>query len=278
MPFAARITSIPVYKMIDTCASEFESYIPYFYSTYEDENESVVSDRKKIVVLGSGPIRIGQGVEFDYSTVHAVKTIKKAGYEAIIINNNPETVSTDYTTSDKLYFEPLTTEDVMNIIELEKPEGVIATLGGQTAINLAEPLAKRGVKLIGTDCEAIDNAENRDAFEKIIIKLGIPHPVGEAVTNIEDGVTAAKRIGYPVLVRPSYVLGGRAMQIVADEEQLRHYLKTAVEVDEDRPVLGRQIHQSAKSLRSTPCATGRTFSCPESWSTSSGRESTRATR
>ncbi len=227
----------PVYKMIDTCASEFESYIPYFYSTYEEENESVVSDKKKIVVLGSGPIRIGQGVEFDYSTVHAVKTIKNAGYEAIIINNNPETVSTDYTTSDKLYFEPLTAEDVMNIIELEKPEGVIATLGGQTAINLAEPLAKRGVKLIGTDCEAIDNAENRDAFEKIIIKLGIPHPVGEAVTNIEDGVAAAEKIGYPVLVRPSYVLGGRAMQIVADEEGLRHYLKTAVEVDEDRPVL-----------------------------------------
>lgn len=227
----------PVYKMIDTCASEFESYIPYFYSTYEEENESKVSDKKKILVLGSGPIRIGQGVEFDYSTVHAVKTIKESGYEAIIVNNNPETVSTDYTTSDKLYFEPLTVEDVMNIIELEKPEGVIATLGGQTAINLAEPLAKRGVKLIGTDCVAIDNAENRDAFEKIIVELNIPHPKGEAVTNIEDGVSAANNIGYPVLVRPSYVLGGRAMQIVADEEGLRHYLKTAVEVDEDKPVL-----------------------------------------
>ena len=227
----------PVYKTIDTCAGEFNGYTPYFYSTYEDENESVVSDKKKIIVLGSGPIRIGQGVEFDYSTVHAIKTIKDAGYESIIINNNPETVSTDYTTSDKLYFEPLTVEDVMNIVELEKPIGVIASLGGQTAINLAEPLMKRGVKIIGTDCDAIDKAENRDSFEKIMEQLQIPQPKGKAVTNIEDGVEAAKDIGYPVLVRPSYVLGGRAMQIVADEKALRQYLKTAVEIDEDRPVL-----------------------------------------
>lgn len=227
----------PVYKMIDTCASEFESYIPYFYSTYEEENESIVSDKKKVVVLGSGPIRIGQGVEFDYSTVHAVKTIKNAGYEAIIINNNPETVSTDYTTSDKLYFEPLCPEDVMNIIALEKPEGVIASLGGQTAINLAQPLMERGVKIIGTDCDAIEKAENRDAFEKLLMELNIPQPKGQAVTNIEDGVNAANRIGFPVLVRPSFVLGGRAMQIVASENQLRHYLKTAVEIDEDKPVL-----------------------------------------
>ncbi len=228
---------LPVYKMIDTCASEFDSYVPYFYSTYETENESVISEKKKIVVLGSGPIRIGQGVEFDYSTVHAVKTIKAAGYEAIIINNNPETVSTDYTCSDKLYFEPLFVEDVMNILLREKPEGVIASLGGQTAINLAEPLRRRGVKIIGTDCDAIERAENRDAFEKVLKKLGIPQPMGRAVTNIEDGVQAAQEIGYPVLVRPSFVLGGRAMQIVADEEQLRHYLKTAVEIDEDKPVL-----------------------------------------
>ena len=227
----------PVYKMIDTCASEFESYIPYFYSTYEDENESVVSDKKKIIVLGSGPIRIGQGVEFDYSTVHAVTTIKKSGYEAIIINNNPETVSTDYTCSDKLYFEPLCTEDVMNIIHLEKPIGVIASLGGQTAINLAESLKNRVVKIIGTDCEAIDRAENRDLFEKVLKELNIPQPQGKAVTKIEDGVKAAAEIGYPVLVRPSFVLGGRAMQIVADEEQLRRYLRTAVEIDEDKPVL-----------------------------------------
>lgn len=227
----------PVYKMIDTCASEFESYIPYFYSTYEEENESVVSDKKKIVVLGSGPIRIGQGVEFDYSTVHAVTTIKKSGYEAIIINNNPETVSTDYTCSDKLYFEPLCTEDVMNIIHMEKPFGVIASLGGQTAINLAESLKNRGVKIIGTDCEAIDRAEDRDMFEKVLKELNIPQPQGQAVTKIEDGVKAAAEIGYPVLVRPSFVLGGRAMQIVADDDQLRRYLRTAVEIDEDKPVL-----------------------------------------
>lgn len=227
----------PVYKMIDTCASEFESYIPYFYSTYEEENESVVSDKKKIIVLGSGPIRIGQGVEFDYSTVHAVTTIKKSGFEAIIINNNPETVSTDYTCSDKLYFEPLCTEDVMNIIHLENPVGVIASLGGQTAINLSDSLNRRGVKIIGTDCDAIDRAENRDLFEKVLKELNIPQPKGQAVTKIEDGVRAAKEIGYPVLVRPSFVLGGRAMQIVADEEQLRRYLRTAVEIDEDKPVL-----------------------------------------
>ncbi len=227
----------PVYKMIDTCASEFDSYVPYFYSTYESENESIVSDREKIIVLGSGPIRIGQGVEFDYSTVHAVTAIHNAGYEAIVINNNPETVSTDYTTADKLYFEPLTAEDVMNIVHLEKPLGVIATLGGQTAVNLAAPLTARGVKIIGTDCEAIDKAEDRDAFDRLIRSLGIPHPVGEAVTNIEAGVAAAEKIGYPVLVRPSFVLGGRAMEIVANEEMLRQYLTNAVKVDEDKPVL-----------------------------------------
>ncbi len=251
----------PVYKMIDTCASEFESYIPYFYSTYEDENESVVSDKKKIIVLGSGPIRIGQGVEFDYSTVHAVTTIKKSGYEAIIINNNPETVSTDYTCSDKLYFEPLCTEDVMNIIHLEKPIGVIASLGGQTAINLAESLKNRGVKIIGTDCEAIDRAENRDLFEKVLKELNIPQPQGKAVTKIEDGVKAAEEIGYPVLVRPSFVLGGRAMQIVADEEQLRRYLRTAVEIDEDKPVLVDK-YISGKELEVDAICDGRDVFVP----------------
>ena len=225
----------PSYPMVDTCHTN--AYIPYFYSSYSRENSSRLENRKKIVVLGAGPIRIGQGVEFDYSTVHAVTTIKKSGYEAIIINNNPETVSTDYTTADKLYFEPLTAEDVMNIIEFEKPEGVIASLGGQTAINLAQPLMERGVKIIGTDCEAIERAENRDSFEHILEKLDIPQPEGHAVTNIEDGVKAAESIGYPVLVRPSFVLGGRAMQIVANEQQLRQYLKTAVEVDVDKPVL-----------------------------------------
>ncbi|MCQ2505681.1 MAG: carbamoyl-phosphate synthase large subunit [Lachnospiraceae bacterium] len=246
-----KLNIYPVYKMIDTCASEFESYVPYFYSTYEAENESLVTEKKKIIVLGSGPIRIGQGVEFDYSTVHAIKTIKETGYEAIIINNNPETVSTDYTTSDKLYFEPLCVEDVLNIIELEKPVGVIAILGGQTAINLAKPLKEYGVKIIGTDCDAIERAEDRDIFEQLLYDLDIPRPAGVAVTNIEDGVKAAGEIGYPVLVRPSFVLGGRAMQIVAKEKDMRHYLKTAVEVDADKPVLvdryikGREVEVDA---------------------------------
>ena len=226
---------IPVFRMVDTLHTG--AYIPYMYASYSNENDSKLSDKKKIVVLGAGPIRIGQGVEFDYSTVHAVQTIKASGYEAIIINNNPETVSTDYTTGDKLYFDPLTPEDVMNVIDFEQPEGVIASLGGQTAINLAEPLMKRGVKIIGTDCEAIDRAENRDLFEKVLKKLNIPQPQGRAVTTIQDGIEAANTIGYPVLVRPSFVLGGRAMQIVANEKQLRHYLKNAVEIDADKPVL-----------------------------------------
>ena len=225
----------PVYKMVDTLHSG--AYIPYFYSTYTGEGDSIVTDREKAVVLGSGPIRIGQGVEFDYSTVHAVKTIKESGIEAIIINNNPETVSTDYTVSDKLYFEPLTPEDVMNVIEFENPQGVVASLGGQTAINLAEPIRARGAKIIGTDCEAINNAEDRDAFEKIMTKLGIPQPKGQAVFSVEDGVKVAEQIGYPVLVRPSYVLGGRAMQIVGNEKALRAYLKTAVDISEDHPIL-----------------------------------------
>ncbi len=225
----------PVFRMVDTLHTG--KYIAYLYSSYTGENQSVLTDKKKVVVLGAGPIRIGQGVEFDYSTVHAVQTIKRQGYESIIINNNPETVSTDYTTADKLYFEPLTPEDVMAVIDFEQPEGIIASLGGQTAINLAEPLTERGVKMIGTDCEAIERAENRDSFEKVLLSLGIPQPKGCAVTNIEDGVKAAADIGYPVLVRPSFVLGGRAMQIVANEEQLRRYLKSAVEIDADKPVL-----------------------------------------
>lgn len=228
---------LPVYKMIDTCASEFDSYIPYFYSTYESENESIVTDKKSVVVLGAGPIRIGQGVEFDYSTVHAIWAIREAGYEAIIINNNPETVSTDYSVSDKLYFEPLTVEDVMNIIDMEKPYGVIVSLGGQTAINLADRLHKLGVPIIGTDVHAIEKAENRDSFEKTLRQLNIPQPPGRAVTRIEDGLETANMLGYPVLVRPSYVLGGRAMQIVHDDEGLKRYLSEAVLVTEDQPVL-----------------------------------------
>lgn len=225
----------PIFKMVDTLHTG--KYIAYLYSSYTGTNDSRLTDKKKIIVLGAGPIRIGQGVEFDYSTVHAVQTIKRAGYEAIIINNNPETVSTDYTTADKLYFEPLTPEDVMAIVDFEQPEGVIASLGGQTAINLAHPLMDRGVKIIGTDCDAIEKAENRDSFEKILKDLNIPQPKGQAVTNIEDGLKAANEIGYPVLVRPSFVLGGRAMQIVSKDEHLKHYLKTAVEIDVDKPVL-----------------------------------------
>jgi len=242
---------MPCYKMMDTCAAEFGNDVPYYYSTYEAENESVVSERKKIIVLGSGPIRIGQGVEFDYSSVHAVWTIQKAGYEAIIINNNPETVSTDYKTSDKLYFEPLTLEDVMNIVELEKPLGVIVTLGGQTAINLAEDLRQMGVPFIGTGVEAIERAENRDTFERLLSELDIPQPRGQAVHTIEAGVKVAGEIGYPVLVRPSYVLGGRAMQIVNGEKALRNYLQTAVALSDEHPVLvdkyifGRELEVDA---------------------------------
>ena len=239
----------PVYRMVDTCHTN--AYIPYFYSSYTGENQARLENREKRVVLGAGPIRIGQGVEFDYSTVHAVHTIRRLGYEAIIINNNPETVSTDYTTADKLYFEPLTPEDVMNVLAFEGAEDVIASLGGQTAINLAAPLSERGVHIVGTGVEAIDRAENRDSFERLLQELNIPQPRGCAVTNIEDGVRAAGEIGYPVLVRPSFVLGGRAMEIVANEGMLRHYLKSAVEVDVDKPVLvdkyvsGREVEVDA---------------------------------
>lgn len=225
----------PAFRMVDTAHTG--GYIPYFYSSYTGKNESIKSNREKIVVLGAGPIRIGQGVEFDYSSVHAVQTIRKAGYEAIIINNNPETVSTDYTTADKLIFDPLTPEDVMNLMEFENPKGAIASLGGQTAINLADPLKSRGISIIGTDTEAIDKAEDRNLFEQLLDELKIPKPAGMAVTNIEDGLKAAKEVGYPVLVRPSFVLGGRAMRIVGNEDQLRKYLKEAVEIDIEKPVL-----------------------------------------
>ena len=227
----------PVYKMIDTCASEFKSYIPYFYSTYEHENESIRSNKKKIIVLGSGPIRIGQGVEFDYSTTHAIWTLQKEGYEAIVINNNPETVSTDYTLSDKLYFEPLTIEDVMNVYDFEKPDGVIVTLGGQTPINLSEDLAKLGVKIIGSSVEAIAKAEDRDLFEQEMAKINIPLPKGYAVLKEEDGIKAANEIGYPVLVRPSFVLGGRMMKIIYDEKSLKKFIKEVMKFDNEHPVL-----------------------------------------
>ncbi len=229
---------IPVYKMVDTCAGEFKSATPYFYSTYEEENESIPSNKKKIVVLGSGPIRIGQGVEFDYATVHCVETLRNEGYEAIIINNNPETVSTDFSISDKLYFEPLTTEDVMHVIELEKPLGVIVQFGGQTAINLADSLVEHGVKILGTSLEDIDRAEDRHEFEEMLHKLDIPQPKGETATTVEEALVIANKIGYPVLVRPSYVLGGRAMEIVHNDDDLKVYMATAVqEISHDAPIL-----------------------------------------
>lgn len=243
----------PVYKMVDTCAAEFESETPYFYGTYEDENESVVTKRESVVVLGSGPIRIGQGVEFDYATVHSVWAIKEAGYEAIIINNNPETVSTDFSISDKLYFEPLTIEDVMHVIDLEKPIGVIVQFGGQTAINLADQLEEHGVKILGTSLEDIDRAENRDKFEHALKTLGIPQPEGKTAVAIEEAVEIANEIGYPVLVRPSYVLGGRAMEIVYKEDELIHYMKHAVKINPEHPVLidryltGKEIEVDAIS-------------------------------
>nr|WP_260697475.1 carbamoyl-phosphate synthase large subunit [Enterococcus mundtii] len=227
----------PVYKMVDTCAAEFESHTPYFYSTYEIENESHRSEKPSVLVLGSGPIRIGQGVEFDYATVHSVKAIQQAGYEAIIMNSNPETVSTDFSISDKLYFEPLTFEDVMNVIELEQPIGVIVQFGGQTAINLAEPLAKSGIKILGTTIEDLDRAENRDLFEQALQELGVPQPLGDTATSKEEAVAVANKIGYPVLVRPSYVLGGRAMEIVENQRDLEDYMEHAVKASPEHPVL-----------------------------------------
>ena len=244
---------VPVFKTVDTCAAEFESETPYYYGTYEEENESVVTDRKSVVVLGSGPIRIGQGVEFDYATVHSVWALKEAGYEAIIINNNPETVSTDFSISDKLYFEPLTIEDVMHIIDLEKPEGVVVQFGGQTAINLASQLVEHGVKILGTSLEDVDRAENRDKFEQALQELDVPQPLGRTAFSVEAAVEIANSIGYPVLVRPSYVLGGRAMEIVYKEAELLQYMQNAVKVNPDHPVLvdryltGKEIEVDAIS-------------------------------
>ncbi|MED0680178.1 carbamoyl-phosphate synthase large subunit [Aneurinibacillus thermoaerophilus] len=228
---------VPVYKMVDTCAAEFEAATPYYYSTYEEEDERVDSGKPRVIVLGSGPIRIGQGIEFDYSTVHAVWALKEMGYEAVIINNNPETVSTDFSTSDRLYFEPLYIEDVLHIIEKEKPEGVIVQFGGQTAINLAAGLEKAGVKILGTDLASIDAAEDREKFEKLLRSLDIAQPPGQTVTSIEAAVEAAASLGYPVLVRPSYVLGGRAMEIVYNEQELLTYMREAVKVNPEHPVL-----------------------------------------
>ena len=244
---------MPVYKKVDTCAGEFEAETPYFYGTYETENESIQSGKKSVVVLGSGPIRIGQGVEFDYATVHSVWAIQEAGYEAIIINNNPETVSTDFSISDKLYFEPLTIEDVMHVIDLEQPEGVVVQFGGQTSINFAAELESLGVRILGTSFECLDRAENRDKFEQALEFLRIPQPKGKTAFSVEEAVKIATEIGYPVLVRPSYVLGGRAMEIVYEEKELLHYMENAVKINPEHPVLvdryliGKEIEVDAIS-------------------------------
>ena len=242
---------LPAYKIVDTCAAEFEAATPYYYSTYENEDEVTVSDRKKVVVLGSGPIRIGQGVEFDYCSVHSVWALREMGYETIIINNNPETVSTDFDISDKLYFEPLTLEDVLNVIEKEQPEGVIVQFGGQTAINLAGPLAKCGVKILGSSVDSIDRAEDRERFEQLLTDCDIPRPKGHTVFDTEGALRAAADVGYPVMVRPSYVLGGRAMEIVYNDDELRNYMIYAVKASQEHPVLvdhylqGREVEVDA---------------------------------
>lgn len=228
---------IPVYKMVDTCAAEFVSQTPYFYSTYDIENESQKTGKKSVLVVGSGPIRIGQGVEFDYATVHCVKALQKMGYEAIVINSNPETVSTDFSISDKLYFEPLSLEDVLNVCDLEKPEGVIIQFGGQTSINLAAGLEKNGVKILGTSVADLNRAEDRELFDQVVKELHLKQPQGITTTTHEGVIAAAKKLGYPVLVRPSYVLGGKAMEIVYTEDELEDYLKNHVDIASSHPIL-----------------------------------------
>ena len=226
-----------VYKMVDTCAGEFDAQTPYYYSCHEEEDENEISDKEKIIVLGSGPIRIGQGIEFDYCCVHGLWAIKDAGYESIIINNNPETVSTDFDTADKLYFESLYIDNVMSIIKKEKPKGVVVQFGGQTAINLAEKIDKLGVKILGTSFDSIDLAEDRGKFGDLLESLDIKAPKGTAISNLEDAIEVAHDLGYPVIVRPSYVIGGRAMQVVYDDETLERYMTEAVNLSEEHKVL-----------------------------------------
>jgi carbamoyl-phosphate synthase large subunit len=255
-----KLNVIPTYKLVDTCAAEFEAFTPYYYSTYEDEDEVAVTTRKKIMILGGGPNRIGQGIEFDYCCCHAAFALKEIGFETIMVNCNPETVSTDYDTSDRLYFEPVTFEDVMNIIDKEKPQGVIVQFGGQTPLNLALKLQKAGVKIIGTSPDAIDRAEDRKKFAEVLRKLNLRQPANGTAINIEQAKAEANKIGYPVLVRPSYVLGGRAMEVVYDEAALMSYMtKQAAEFAPDRPVLVDQFLEGAKEVDVDMISDGRTF-------------------
>jgi carbamoyl-phosphate synthase large subunit len=253
---AAGIT--PAFKTVDTCGAEFLAHTPYLYSTYEHEDESGVTARKKIIILGGGPNRIGQGIEFDYCCVHAAFALKEAGFETIMVNCNPETVSTDYDTSDKLYFEPLTREDVLSIVEREKPDGVIVQFGGQTPLKLAVPLENAGVPIIGTSPDAIDRAEDRERFAALLTKLGLRQPNNGIALTVEQAVEAARRIGFPVLVRPSYVLGGRAMETVYDEDALRGYMDRAVEIGPGRPVLIDQFLEDAVELDVDAISDGET--------------------
>ncbi|HPQ60429.1 MAG TPA: carbamoyl-phosphate synthase large subunit, partial [Syntrophales bacterium] len=235
----------PVYKLVDTCAAEFEAYTPYFYSTYEEEDESRAGTKKKVMIIGGGPNRIGQGIEFDYCCVHASMALREMGYETIMVNSNPETVSTDYDISDRLYFEPLTLEDVLHIERSEKPEGVIVQLGGQTPLNLALPLAKNGVRILGTSPEAIDRAEDRKLFKELVDKLGVRQPMSDTALSIEEAGGIADRIGYPVLIRPSYVLGGRAMMVVWDRRDLERFAREAFEASPEHPILIDQFLDDA---------------------------------
>lgn len=234
---------LPAYHMVDTCAGEFPAITPYFYGSYEGNNEAVPTNNRKVLILGSGPIRIGQGVEFDYCTVHSLWALREMGIESIVINNNPETVSTDFNTSDRLYFEPLTTEDVLNVIDLEQPEGVIVQFGGQTAINLADSLEKAGVRILGTAVSNIDAAEDRDKFNQLVQKLGIPMPYGKTARSEEEAVLCAKEIGFPLVIRPSYVLGGRNMEILYSMDELDEYMTNAALVSPKHPVLLDQYLQ-----------------------------------
>ncbi len=249
---------LPTYKLVDTCGAEFEAYTPYYYSTYETEDESKISSRKKIMILGGGPNRIGQGIEFDYCCVHASFALKELGYETIMVNSNPETVSTDYDTSDKLYFEPLTFEDVLHIINAEKPDGVIVQFGGQTPLNLAAPLEKAGVKIIGTTPENIDRAEDRKRFKALLRKLGLTQPSNDTANSVEEARRVAEEIGYPVVVRPSYVLGGRAMEIVYDEDALEGFARRAVEASSEHPILIDKFLEDAIEIDVDAVADGET--------------------